>query len=29
VVFVGGRIDLRRYGWPSRDEQLDELLWKL
>ena len=28
VVFVGGRIDLRRYGWPARDEQLDELLWK-
>jgi|SRR5687767_9848441 methylated-DNA-protein-cysteine methyltransferase related protein len=29
VVFVGGRVDLRRYGWPVRDEQLDELLWKL
>jgi methylated-DNA-protein-cysteine methyltransferase-like protein len=29
VVFVGGRVDLRRYGWPARDEQLDELLWKL
>jgi methylated-DNA-protein-cysteine methyltransferase-like protein len=29
VVFVGGRVDLRRYGWPSRDQQLDELLWKL
>jgi len=29
VVFVGGRVDLRRYGWPPRDEQLDELLWKL
>jgi methylated-DNA-protein-cysteine methyltransferase related protein len=28
VVFVGGRVDLRRYGWPSRDQQLDELLWK-
>jgi len=28
VVFVGGRIDLRRYGWPPRHEQLDELLWK-
>lgn len=27
IVFVGGRIDLRRYGWPSRDQQLDELLW--
>ncbi|HKQ13279.1 MAG TPA: MGMT family protein [Steroidobacteraceae bacterium] len=29
VVFVDGRVDLRRYGWPARDEQLDELLWKL
>jgi methylated-DNA-protein-cysteine methyltransferase-like protein len=29
VVFVGGRVDLRRYGWPARDEQLDELLWKM
>jgi methylated-DNA-protein-cysteine methyltransferase related protein len=29
VVFVGGRVDLRRYGWPARGEQLDELLWKL
>jgi methylated-DNA-protein-cysteine methyltransferase related protein len=28
VVFVGGRVDLRRYGWPARDEQLDEFLWK-
>jgi methylated-DNA-protein-cysteine methyltransferase-like protein len=29
VVFAGGRVDLRRYGWPARDEQLDELLWKV
>jgi methylated-DNA-protein-cysteine methyltransferase-like protein len=29
VVFAGGRVDLRHYGWPARDEQLDELLWKL
>lgn len=29
VVFIGGRIDLRRHGWPVREEQLDELLWKL
>jgi methylated-DNA-protein-cysteine methyltransferase-like protein len=29
VVFAGGRVDLRRYGWPARDQQLDELLWKL
>lgn len=27
VVFVGGRVDLRRYGWPDRGEQLDQLLW--
>jgi methylated-DNA-protein-cysteine methyltransferase related protein len=27
VVFVGGRVDLRRYGWPSREDRLDELLW--
>ena len=27
VDFVGGRVDLQRYGWPSRDQQLDELLW--
>ena len=29
VTFVGGRVDLRRYGWPARDERLDELLWKM
>ena len=29
VVFAGGRVDLRRYGWPARDGRLDELLWKL
>jgi methylated-DNA-protein-cysteine methyltransferase related protein len=28
VVFGGGRVDLRRYGWPQRERQLDELLWK-
>ena len=27
VVFVGGRVDLRRYGWPPHEERLDELLW--
>jgi methylated-DNA-protein-cysteine methyltransferase related protein len=27
VVFVAGRVDLRRYGWPPREERLDELLW--
>jgi methylated-DNA-protein-cysteine methyltransferase related protein len=29
VVFIGGRIDLKRHGWPPREEQLDELLWKM
>jgi methylated-DNA-protein-cysteine methyltransferase-like protein len=28
VDFVGGRVDLRRYGWPEREARLDELLWK-
>jgi methylated-DNA-protein-cysteine methyltransferase related protein len=28
VVFSGGRVDLKRYGWPQHEEQLDELLWK-
>ena|SRR5690349_11809397 len=27
VDFVGGRVDLQRYGWPSREQVLDELLW--
>ena len=27
VVFVGGRVDLRRYGWPPHEDRLDELLW--
>ena len=27
VVLSGGRVDLRRYGWPAREQQLDELLW--
>lgn len=27
VDFVGGRVDLNRYGWPPRDRMLDELLW--
>jgi methylated-DNA-protein-cysteine methyltransferase-like protein len=29
VVFLRGRVDLQRYGWPSRGERLDELLWKV
>lgn len=27
VVFVGGRVDLKRFGWPQREVALDELLW--
>lgn len=27
VDFVGGRVDLNRYGWPPRAKMLDELLW--
>lgn len=27
VVFVGGRVDLRRYGWPATAASLDEFLW--
>lgn len=29
VVFIGGRVDLTRYGWPDHGQQLDELLWKV
>jgi methylated-DNA-protein-cysteine methyltransferase-like protein len=29
VVFIGGRIDLKRHGWPPREKQLDELLWRM
>ena len=29
VVFISGRVDLKRYGWPPREEQLDELLWRM
>jgi methylated-DNA-protein-cysteine methyltransferase related protein len=28
VIFRGERVDLQRYGWPSRDAELDEFLWK-
>ena len=28
VIFRGDRIDMKRYGWPPRDQDLDELLWK-
>ena len=27
VVFVGGRIDLKRFGWPATVASLDEYLW--
>ena len=27
VDFVGGRVNLDRYGWPPRDKMLDELVW--
>jgi methylated-DNA-protein-cysteine methyltransferase related protein len=29
VVFISGRVDLKKYGWPQRETQLDELLWKM
>ena len=27
IDFVGGRVDLNRYGWPPREKMLDELIW--
>ena len=27
IDFVGGRVDLDRYGWPPREKMLDELVW--
>ncbi|GFE81303.1 hypothetical protein GCM10011487_33030 [Steroidobacter agaridevorans] len=27
IDFVGGRVDLDRYGWPPREKLLDELVW--
>jgi methylated-DNA-protein-cysteine methyltransferase-like protein len=29
VELIRGRIDLQRHGWPSRETELDELLWHL
>lgn len=29
IVFVGGRVDLRQYGWPEIGESLDAYLWGL
>jgi methylated-DNA-protein-cysteine methyltransferase-like protein len=27
ISLVRGRVDLQRYGWPARENDLDELLW--
>ncbi len=27
IVFAGGCVDLRKYGWPESAESLDEYLW--
>lgn len=27
VVFIGGRVDLKRFGWPATVASLDEYLW--
>lgn len=27
VEFKGNKVDMHRFGWPSRDVELDELLW--
>ena len=29
IVFSGGRVDLREYGWPESVASLDEYLWKV
>jgi len=29
VLFIGGRVDLKRHGWPSQLGSLDEYMWKL
>ncbi len=29
IVFIGGRVNLAKHGWPQREAQLDELLWKM
>jgi methylated-DNA-protein-cysteine methyltransferase related protein len=29
VIFRGERVDLKRYGWPARGQELDEILWKI
>jgi methylated-DNA-protein-cysteine methyltransferase related protein len=27
VIFIGGRVDLKRFGWPATVASLDEYLW--
>jgi methylated-DNA-protein-cysteine methyltransferase-like protein len=27
IVFIGGRVDLRRFGWPASLASLDEFIW--
>jgi methylated-DNA-protein-cysteine methyltransferase-like protein len=29
IELIRGRVNLQRYGWPSREAGLDELLWKM
>jgi methylated-DNA-protein-cysteine methyltransferase-like protein len=29
VLLIGGRIELAKYGWPSRVASLDEYLWSI
>jgi methylated-DNA-protein-cysteine methyltransferase-like protein len=29
VIFRGDRVDMKRYGWPDRERDFDELFWKL
>ena len=29
IELIRGRVDLKRYAWPRRDTELDELLWRM
>jgi methylated-DNA-protein-cysteine methyltransferase related protein len=29
IVFISGRVDMKKYGWPEHEAQLDELLWRI
>lgn len=29
VLFIAGRVDLQRQGWPQREAQMDEMLWRI